>query len=132
MPSNMNSDWLGDHRDSIKSVVIERGVTSIADFTFKDHGKLPSVTIPASITSIENYAFDNCDCLTDVYYDGSEIDWRKIKGGGKPTGESIHIHYKHNEDASKTVWDGTIADSCAGGNGTESDPYLISMVPFIP
>ena len=26
----------------------------------------------------------------------------------------------------QTVWDGTVADSFAGGSGTEDDPYLIS------
>ena len=54
-------------RDSIKSVVIENGVTSIGNFAFYYCTGLTSVTIPDSVTSIGNYAFYNCTGLKDVY-----------------------------------------------------------------
>ncbi len=45
---------------SIKTVVIEDGVTSVGDFAFYYIPNLTSVTIPNSVTSIGQYAFANC------------------------------------------------------------------------
>ena len=52
--------------DTIKSVVIEDGVTSIGNFAFKSCGGLISVTIPDSVTSIGNFAFSGCEGLTNI------------------------------------------------------------------
>jgi hypothetical protein len=41
-------------------------VTSIGDFAFNDCSGLTSVTIGNSVTSIGNYAFDDCSGLTSV------------------------------------------------------------------
>lgn len=40
-----------------------------------------AVTIPKSVTSIGLAAFDRCFSLTDVYYAGSEEDWKLIQVG---------------------------------------------------
>ena len=56
---------------SIKSVVIESGVTSIGDFVFGDCTSLKSVTIPNSVTSIGYMAFDNCTSLKSVTIPGT-------------------------------------------------------------
>ena len=95
-------EWNGAPWDSvrlqIKSVVIERGVTSIGEYAFCNCSSLTSVTIPDGLTSIGNRAFEHCarltsvtipnsvtrigeyafyDCtsLTDIYYGGYGIDW---------------------------------------------------------
>ena len=57
--------WYGV-RSQIKSVVIERGVTSIGDNAFYYCDVMASVTIPASVTSIGSSAFQFCDALTSV------------------------------------------------------------------
>ena len=54
------------HRNSIQSVVIEDGVTSISSRAFKDCIVLESITIPDSVTSIDSYAFENCHSLTSI------------------------------------------------------------------
>ena len=53
-------------RSQIKSVVIERGVTTIGDNAFYYCDVMTSVTIPGSVTSIGSGAFDSCDALTNV------------------------------------------------------------------
>ena len=53
------------HCESIKTVVIAEGVTSIGYFTFSGCG-LTSITIPNSITSIGDNAFERCINLTSV------------------------------------------------------------------
>ena len=53
-------------RSQIKSVVIERGVTSIGDYAFYYCDIMTSVTIPNSVTSIGTFALNNCTSLTSV------------------------------------------------------------------
>jgi hypothetical protein len=48
----------------LKSVVIGDSVTSIGYSAFCDCQSLTSVTIPDSVTSIGSYAFYDCDSLT--------------------------------------------------------------------
>ena len=55
------------YKDSITSLVIESGVTSIGDFAFYGcSGLTGQLTIPASVTSIGSYAFSYCSGLTSV------------------------------------------------------------------
>ncbi len=55
-----------DYRSSIKSIVINDGVTSIGDYAFYDCSSLTSVTIPNSVTSIGEQAFCECYSLTSI------------------------------------------------------------------
>ena len=56
-----------EYREDITTVVIEDGVTSIGDWAFNECSGLTSVTIPGSVTSIGGYAFQNCSSLTSIY-----------------------------------------------------------------
>ena len=58
--------WYQDYRSTIKTVVIDEGVTKIGICAFENCDALTSVTIPASVTSIGNSAFYNCAALTSV------------------------------------------------------------------
>ena len=51
---------------SIKSITIPDSVTSIGDYAFEFCTSLTSVTIPDSVTSIGYDAFENCLSLTSV------------------------------------------------------------------
>lgn len=64
---NLPSDALWrDIKDNIGRVNIEKGITAIGDFAFKDCFDLSSITIPDSVTSIGRYAFCNCYSLTSI------------------------------------------------------------------
>ena len=54
------------YRSSIKSVVIEDGVTSIDDYAFSNCSKLTSVTIGNGVTNIGGSAFSGCSSLTSI------------------------------------------------------------------
>ena len=61
-----NSYRWGTSEISIKNVVVEDGVTSIADSAFESCSTLTDVSMPESITSIGNSAFKDCKSLTNI------------------------------------------------------------------
>jgi len=66
----------------IKKVILKDGVTSIGYRAFEGYGdamNLTSVTIPITVTEIQEYAFSECSGLKDVYYSGTEAQWRQIQ-----------------------------------------------------
>lgn len=63
------------------SYTIPDGVVSIgqtSESTFISLDKLTSITIPVSVTYINNTSFIGCDNLKDVYYQGTKEQWEKI------------------------------------------------------
>ena len=64
--SNSCAPWINDFASTIKTVVINDGVTHIGDCSFYGCTILTSVTIPASVTSIGERAFQECSSLTSV------------------------------------------------------------------
>lgn len=79
---------------ALESVTIQGGVKSIGEEAFARCSKLASITIPDSVTNIYRDAFYRCSSLTDVYYGGSETEWKKIyiDFGNGPL-EKATIHY---------------------------------------
>ena len=63
------------------SYTIPDSVTTIGYRAFYDCTSLTSVTIGDSVTTIGDRAFYYCDSLTDVYYNGTEEQWKKITIG---------------------------------------------------
>ncbi len=84
---------------SLKNAVLGSGLTVIERNTFRDNGldvivissgietinsnafydsDIKTVVIPKTVTSIGDYAFDRCYDLTDVYYEGTELEWLSL------------------------------------------------------
>ena len=63
--SSFVKPWI-NNIESIETVVIEDGVTSIGNYAFAYCSNLTSVTIPSSVTSIGEYVFFICTRLTSV------------------------------------------------------------------
>ena len=88
--------------DEITTIIVGEGITEIPSYTFEyvthvtevslpssltflacnafnDCRDLPSLTIPASVTSFgDYYYFNRCDNLAYIYYVGTESDWQTI------------------------------------------------------
>ena len=62
----------------LTSITIPGSVTSIGSDAFHHCTGLTSITIPDSVTNIGGAAFYGCKGLTDVYYSGTEAEWKKI------------------------------------------------------
>ena len=62
---DMYAPWF-DNGDSIKTVKVESGVTSIGANAFSGCSALTGVTLPDGVTSIGAYAFGGCAALTGV------------------------------------------------------------------
>ena len=78
----------------LKSVTIGNSVESIGEGAFSGCRSLESVVIPDSVTSIGWNAFYSCSSLTDVYYGGSEAEWKAISiGSGNTPLTNATIHY---------------------------------------
>ena len=67
MPDYVNNGtpWYS-HRDDITRVEIRAGVTTVGNYAFQDCSELTAVEIADSVTSIGNHAFDQCAKLTGV------------------------------------------------------------------
>ena len=78
---------------NLESVIISNGVTSIGDYAFNRCSGLKSVTIPASVTSIGYATFGNTK-VKDVYYGGTEAQWKAVHIGEYNSGlTNAAIHY---------------------------------------
>lgn len=53
-------------RDSISSIVVEEGITSIKEWCFSGLPYVTSVSFPESLTSIGDYVFNDCIALSNV------------------------------------------------------------------
>ena len=80
---------------ALKSITIPDGVTAIGGSAFWGCN-LKSVTLPKSLTKIDDNAFRESTQLKDIYYEGNEAEWNRIEIGefnfvfSSPT---IHYNY---------------------------------------
>ena len=87
----------GDRDTVVPNVVIPDHVTGIASFKLYYCKAVTSVTIPTSVTTILERAFWSCNGLTDVYYEGSEAQWKAINidpDNDDLSKAAIHYNYK--------------------------------------
>ena len=63
--SSSDVPWY-NYRTLITTVVLESGITRIGNYAFYDCDNLTNISIPDSITRIGNNAFENCTNLTNV------------------------------------------------------------------
>ena len=86
---------------NLTDVTILEGVIGIGGYAFGGCRSLTSVTIPRSVTSISEGAFDVCNQLKDVYYGGSDTQWKRVRIGDSNnclTGATIHYNPVHVHD----------------------------------
>lgn len=60
---NQPEAWLA-YRDSLRSVIVDEGITSLGDYAFYKCAVLSDVTLPSSLKTIGDGAFNACFCLS--------------------------------------------------------------------
>ena len=88
------SEWLFSKAQSLKSVELLDGVTSIDSYAFANCSALTNVTIGSGVTSIDSYAFINCSVLTTITFEGTISQWEAIEKSG---------HWKLNAPITEVV-----------------------------
>ncbi len=82
----------------IKSAVLPSGLTTIESRLFDCCTSLESIFIPASVTYVDMFAFAMCDKLKDIYYEGSQEDWKKVKVSETENSALINATVHYNSD----------------------------------
>ncbi|MBR3515271.1 MAG: leucine-rich repeat protein [Lachnospiraceae bacterium] len=78
----------------LKQIAIPSQVTKIWFDAFSGCTKLESIAIPKSLTEVQENAFASCYKLTDVYYEGSEEEWNRIRiESGNNALKNATIHF---------------------------------------
>ena len=65
---------------AIGEITIPDSVTSISDYAFNDCTSLTSVTIPDSVTSIDDWTFSSCTSLTSIEVSGNNKNYSSADG----------------------------------------------------
>ena len=73
--------WNGgrDENEALTSIVISEGTKRIAKAAIMEHLSLTQITLPASITNIDQAAIFNCPKLTEIYFNGTKEQWNRIE-----------------------------------------------------
>ena len=106
-----------DDCQSLESIELLDGIETIEERAFWDCQSLKTITIPGSVKHIDGDAFEYCTSLSNVYYGGTEKEWKR-KGFDKskelaaaekyyyseqePEAEGNYWHY--GEDGEPTIW----------------------------
>ena len=78
---------------------IPDGVTVIGEKAFCGNGNLYDITIPLSVTLIESAAFLDCAQLSDIYYCGSQEQWKDAEFRENAIPDTVNLYF----DAGKQV-----------------------------
>jgi len=118
-----------DYCEDLYDVVIPEGVTEIGESAFNECVDIVSLNIPKSLTKVGEYAFYCCEELQDIYYEGTEEDWKKIsiaEHNEKFRNAEIHYSSKVEEytpaipdETSSTIYNTEEYDV----NNQEGSPY---------
>lgn len=77
-----------------KTVTLPDTITAIGTGAFYQND-LSKIYLPASLISVDEDAFYDCANLTDIYYSGTEEQWRAISiAAGNEALENAVIHYQ--------------------------------------
>ena len=71
---------------------IPDSVTSIDSFAFFDCDSLKDITIPGSVISIDDYIFNDCDNLNEILYLGNNMDIIKKLHSESPDFTTVYYY----------------------------------------
>ncbi len=89
------------------AVVIPEGVVSIGVSAFESNPSITTVTIPASVTSIEHSAFYDTTALSEIYFVGNAPDSVGVEiFYGVPIGAKAYIKASATGFGNESTWNG--------------------------
>ena len=92
---------------AIKSIMWGNSVKIIRYSSFFGCGALESIVIPKSVSTVQSYAFHNCDNIKTVYYCGDSSDWNRVfigRNGNDKLREAKVYFYSEQPDSSGNFW----------------------------
>lgn len=125
-----------------KNSVIPNDIVEIGKFAF-ERGMTGALHLPASVTNIQEAAFYNCSAITKIYsfnpYPPSMYVESDIDHSFAHVSRTIPVYvpagyveayqnapgWNEFENIVEYCWDGTIAESYDGGDGSAENPYQI-------
>ena len=63
---------------NLVSAELGQGIETVSGGLFRDCVNLREVRMPDSVETIEAFAFSGCGSLKDIYYGGTEAQWKRI------------------------------------------------------
>lgn len=103
----------------IKSVVIEEGVTTVADYAFKGTA-LTEVVLPYSLVEVSSSAFGDCYSLATVTFTGTQDEWDALDVQFPDSTPEVICAGKKGTAGSGTTWrfNGVTGEFTVSGTGT--------------
>ncbi len=123
----------------LESLTVSEGLDKLGNYAFSGCSNLTTISLPFSIKAIGSGAFAQCNNLEDVYYNGTEAQWKSIRLGNDSFTSTITLHYKYiaegvcGAQGDNLTWilynDGTLVISGTGDmtsfeNGKPWDSYI--------
>ncbi len=82
---------------NLTALTVPRGTASIGAYAFFCDSYLAAVGIPATVTRIDRSAFSGCFALRDIYFGGTEQQWKSIHLENADMGnvllQNVTVHY---------------------------------------
>lgn len=63
----------------LENIVLSEGVQAIADFAFVGCSHLESVNLPSTLKELGFGVFDECEWMSDVFYNGTIAEWNDME-----------------------------------------------------
>ena len=79
--------------DKVVDVVIPEGIEYVGVSAYRNCVNLQTLSLPKTLSEIDEGAFKGCNKLNKIFYNGSKSDWEHIKLGMQSFGSSGWIHY---------------------------------------
>ena len=111
-------EGIGEHAffnaKSLTNITIPKGLSYIHSGCFYLCTAMTAIFLPSSLKNFAGNALDGASSLSDIYYEGSEEDWAKIKPANSSSYNNATVHF-----------------NCTGlGEPSDSDQEVISSVHY--
>ena len=119
-------NYLLEANDEIDECTIKEGTRAIARYAFDYCENLKKVTIPISVSYICFNAFNECNELSDIYFDGSESYWNSINNCNIDA--NIHFGSSLDDTTGDCKWN---YDEKTGVLRITGDGYMGFTIPWL-